>query len=45
MNRFNSDKVKKLNEDEIPETKIKTLKTIEALCDMPLVCDMPTLAT
>ena len=31
MNRFNSDKVNKWNEDEIPETKTKILKIIEAL--------------
>jgi hypothetical protein len=31
MDRFNSDKVKKWNEDEIPETKTKILKIIEAL--------------
>ena len=31
MNRFNSDKVNKWNEDEIPETKTKILKIIETL--------------
>ena len=31
IKRFNSDKVKKWNKDEIPETRTKTLKIIEAL--------------